>query len=170
MILIRDEIPADLATIYELNRLAFGRAVEAELVDRLRQHGKLLISLVAVEDGEVLGHIAFSRVWLVPATPGLSGAGLAPLAVLPERQGQGIGSELCRQGLERCRRLGLDYAILFGHPGYYPRFGFKPASQYHLTSKWPAPDDAFMALELRPAALQAAGGMVEFEPEFDEFT
>jgi putative acetyltransferase len=169
MILIRDEIPADLATIYELNRLAFGRAVEAELVDRLRQHGKLLISLVAVEDGEVLGHIAFSRVWLVPATPGLSGAGLAPLAVLPERQGQGIGSELCRQGLERCRRLGLDYAILFGHPGYYPRFGFKPASQYRLTSKWPAPDDAFMALELRPAALQTAGGMVEFEPEFDEF-
>jgi putative acetyltransferase len=170
MILIRDEIPADLTTIHEVNRLAFGRSVEAELVDRLRQHGKLLLSLVAVEDGQVLGHIAFSRVYLVPALPGLSGAGLAPEAVLPERQGQGIGSELCRKGLERCRRLGLDYAILFGHPGYYPRFGFKPASLYRLTSKWPAPDDVFMALELCPGALQGAAGMVEFEPEFDEFT
>jgi putative acetyltransferase len=64
----------------------------------------------------------------------------------------------------------VDYAILFGHPSYYPRFGFKPASQYHLTSKWPAPDEAFMALELHPGALQGAAGRVEFEPEFDEFT
>jgi putative acetyltransferase len=170
MILIRDESPFDLPAIQHVNRLAFERPEEADLVDLLRRGGKLLLSLVAVEDEQVLGHIAFSGVHLVPAIPGLAGAGLAPVAVLPERQGQGIGSELCLKGLERCRQLGFDYVILYGHPSYYPRFGFLPASRFGLTCKWPAPDDVIMALELRPGALQGVLGMVEFEPEFDDVT
>jgi len=165
---IRDELLSDIPVIREVNSLAFERSDEADLVDLLRQRGKLLLSLVAVEGEQVLGHIAFSRVHLIPAVPGLDGAGLAPVAVLPSRQGQGIGSELCVQGLERCRQLHLDFAILVGHPGYYPRFGFQPASRFGLTCKWPVPDEAFMALELRPGALQGISGMAEFEPEFDD--
>ena len=128
MITIRTEQQEDLAAIRCIHELAFGGNGEALLVDRLRARQKLLVSLVAEDAGRLLGHIAFSRVTLdSPRSPG-PGAGLAPMAVLPEHQKQGIGSLLVREGLEQCRGIGMRWIVVLGHADYYPRFGFVPAS------------------------------------------
>jgi putative acetyltransferase len=92
--------------------------------------------------------------------------GLAPLAVLPEFQRQGVGSQLVRAGLERCRDARLDYLVVLGHPEYYQRFGFRPASALQLRSEYPVPDDVFMALELRQGALGELPRLVRYRPEF----
>jgi putative acetyltransferase len=102
------------------------------------------------------------------AASALSGVGLGPLAVLPELQRQGIGKLLIAESLQQLRRSGLDYIVLLGHPSYYPRLGFVPASRFGLRCAWPAPDEAFMALELRTGALQSVHGLVLFEPEFND--
>jgi putative acetyltransferase len=123
--------------------------------------------LVADQDGEVVGHIAFSRV-TIELRPDLRGVGLGPMAVLPAIQKKGIGSQLIRHGLERCRDLGCDYVVVLGHAEYYPRFGFIPASRFGIKCSWDVPDDVFMAMELRPEALSGVSGLVSYEPEFSE--
>lgn len=92
--------------------------------------------------------------------------GLAPMAVLPERQRQGVGTQLVREGLDACRRQGTDAAVVLGHPDYYPRFGFRPAAQFRLRCAFDAPDEAFMALELTKGALHEANGTVAYHPLF----
>jgi GNAT superfamily N-acetyltransferase len=99
------------------------------------------------------------------AVPG--GLGLGPMAVVPEHQRRGIGGRLMRAGLERCRALGVPWIIVLGHPSYYPRFGFMPASRFGVRCLYPAPDEAFMALELMPDALRGATGTVHYEPDFE---
>lgn len=163
---IRFERPDDLAAIRAINEAAFGGIKEADLVDRLRAAGKALLSLVAIHDGAIAGHILFSPVSLDPIDPPLVVVGLAPMAVHPELQNRGIGSRLVRAGLERCRSAGHDGVVVLGHPLYYPRFGFVPASRFGLRSEYDAPDDAFMALELRPGAFRSASGVVKYQQEF----
>ncbi|HKS29630.1 MAG TPA: N-acetyltransferase [Pyrinomonadaceae bacterium] len=165
MITIRAEAAEDIPAVHRVNRLAFEQAAEAELVDSLREAAHPYISLVAVSDGQVVGHIFFSPVTLEPEVAGLVLMGLAPMAVLPERQNQGIGSMLVLEGLEECRRIGCDAVVVLGHPEYYPRFGFVRASLKGLRCEFPAPDGAFMVRELRPDAL-GAGGLVKYRPEF----
>ena len=92
--------------------------------------------------------------------------GLAPMAVLPGRQRQGIGSELVRAGLDECRRLGFGAIVVLGHAEYYPRFGFVPASKFGLKSEYDVPDDVFMALELIPGALRGRAGTIRYHPTF----
>jgi len=93
---------------------------------------------------------------------------LATLAVRPELQNQGIGSELVRDGLERCRNLGHRIVVVVGHPKYYPRFGFSPARAQSLEAPFPVPDEAFLVLELVAGALTGVAGMVRYPPPFGE--
>jgi len=167
---IHPEKPEDYAAVYEVNRLAFGREVEGRLVEALRQSPDHFpeLSLVAVVAGRVVGHILFSAIAIeVPGTR-IPALGLAPLAVRPEFQKKGIGSELVRYGLEQCRRLGHKIVVVIGHPDYYPRFGFSSARAEGLEVPFPVPDEAFMALELVPGALSGISGMVRYSPAFDE--
>lgn len=166
MITIRQEQPEDVAAIHAVNEQAFGRAAEAELVDRLRANGKAMLSLVAVQDGEIVGHILFSPVTIESSGGMFAASGLAPLAVRPEVQKQGIGSQLIKRGLEQCRAAGLTGVVVVGHPEYYPRFGFVPASRYGIKCEYNVPDEVFMALELRDGALCA--GFAKYQPEFNE--
>jgi putative acetyltransferase len=166
MLLIRGERPEDIPDIHELHTLAFGRPAEADLVDALRARGKATLSLVAVEDDRIVGHILFSPVTIHSGHRRLPAVGLAPMAVLPERQRCGIGSQLVRIGLLECRNAGYDCVVVLGHPTYYPRFGFVPASRYGLTSEYAVPDEAFMVLAWDEAVLKGRGGVVRYQPEF----
>ena len=166
---IRPEEPSDRAQIARLNRLAFGQPAEADLVDRLRAAGRATVTLVAEDPGErVVGHILFSPVTLDPAPdtapPWL---GLAPMAVLPERQRQGVGAALVRAGLAAARRTDATAVVVLGHPEYYPRFGFAPASRFGLRCVYDAPDEAFLALELVPGGFGGRRGLVRYAAEFD---
>lgn len=167
MTMIRLERTEDVKAVRGVNEQAFETRSEADLVDCLRTGGKLVASLVAVDGDRIVGHIAFSRVGIA-ANPKLRGVGLGPMAVLPDVQRHGIGSELARAGLDRCRDLGYDFAVVVGHPEYYPRFGFVPASKYGITSIWEVPEGVFMALELRPEGLAGVSGLAMYEREFDE--
>ena len=165
---VRAEHPGDEAGIRLVNEPAFGQKTEADLVDALRARDKLIVSLVAEHEGRIVGHIAFSRVTIDSEGRVLTGAGLAPMAVLPEMQGRGIGSMLVRDGLDRCREKAVDFVVVLGYPSYYPRFGFARASSFGIHCEYEAPDAAFMAIELRAGALVRAAGTARFEPEFKE--
>ena len=168
MIAIRAEVDADRAAVHAVNLAAFGQPAEADLVDRLRAAGRATVSLVATAGGEVVGHILFSPVTVEPApSPPPSWLGLAPMAVRPERQRDGIGSALVRAGLAAAGAGGATAVVVLGHPDYYPRFGFAPASRVGLRCIYDSPDEAFMALELTPGGLAGHRGLVRYAPEFD---
>jgi putative acetyltransferase len=162
---IRAERPEDAAGIRHVNRLAFGASTEATLVDVLREQARPVVSLVAVDARQIVGHILFSPVTLSSA-PELPMMGLAPMAVLPARQCQGIGSALVRAGLDECRRLGAGAVVVLGHAAYYPRFGFGPASRFGLACEYDVPEDVFMALELQDGALRGKAGTIRYHPAF----
>jgi putative acetyltransferase len=166
MIVIRAEIEDDYATIRRVNELAFGRLNEAELVEALRAVANPQISLVAVLDGEIVGHIFFSPVSLESDTGASTALGLAPMAVLPEYQRRDIGSRLVREGLKACERLGYDLVFVIGHRNYYPRFGFKPARQLGFDCEYDVADEVFMVAELKPGAAIGPNGMVRYMREF----
>jgi putative acetyltransferase len=168
MMTIRAEQTGDAAAIHSVHCAAFPTDAEAGLVDRLRANGRARMSLVAEDDGALVGHILFSPVSIVSHPGNGSGLGLAPVAVLPTHQRMGIGSKLIREGLAACRQAGYRFIVLLGHPAYYPRFGFQIASRAGLTNEYGA-DEAFMVLELQPGAVPAAGGLVKYGAEFVEF-
>jgi putative acetyltransferase len=165
-IVVRPERSADHGAVDRVHALAFGGRTEADLVARLRAGGKAVVSLVADEAGRVAGHILFSPVGIRGPDAGCDALGLAPMAVRPDRQRRGVGSALVRQGLEACRQLGHSRIVVLGHPGYYPRFGFVPASRFGLRSEYDVPDEAFMALALSPGAFCGCAGTAVYEPEF----
>jgi putative acetyltransferase len=169
MTTIRPETAEDYAAIHEVNALAFGQEVEPRLVENLRRLPEFTpeLSLVAVEAGRVVGHILFSPLVIETKDGAVPALTLAPLAVRPELQNQGIGSELVRDGLERCRSLGHRIVVVVGHPNYYPRFGFSPAGARGLEAPFSVPDEAFLALELVPGALEGVAGTVKYPPPFD---
>ena len=164
---IRPEIESDRNTVYAINVAAFESNGEADLVDRLRDQADFFISLVAEQGGEIVGHIMFSPAML-PANPDTPAIGLGPMAVTPANQGQGIGSALVRAGLEQCRQQGFQAAFVLGHPHYYPRFGFVPASRFGIESVYEVPDEVFMAMELLPGSLTDKAGEMHYHPAFDE--
>ena len=114
MVSLRAEEPGDVEAVREVNARAFPTDAEARLVDALRAAGALVLSLVAEEDGRVVGHIAFSEVTVEEGRTRWTGVGLAPMAVLPEAQRRGIGSLLVREGLERLAREGQPFAVVLG--------------------------------------------------------
>ncbi len=160
----------DYLAIHSVNREAFGRPDEANLVDSLRTEGVVLASLVAeLEDCDeleksIVGHILFSRMYIETATNSVPAVALAPIAVLPKHQRQGIGGELIRHGLNVLKLRGEQIAIVLGHPDYYPRFGFSSAKAESLES--PFPPKSFMAFELDPGALDGLCGKVRYPAAF----
>jgi putative acetyltransferase len=164
-LVIRLEQPGDEAAVRAVNEQAFAGLVEAGIVNRLRKRGKALVSLVATDGEQVLGHILFSQVTLEPPRNDLRLIGLAPMAVLPEYQRQGIGTTLVSAGLQHCRDLDFDAVVVLGYPTYYPRFGFSKGSDFGLTNEY-GEDEAFMVLELRTGSLQGVQGLVRYAPEF----
>jgi putative acetyltransferase len=168
---IRREQPSDEAGIRAVNDLAFGRPNEGAVIDALRRSHDDLLSLVAVEDGRVVGHILFSPVQL-EALDGrlIRGMGLAPLAVLPECQRRGIGGMLTSAGLDFLRKTPCPFVVVLGHAGYYPRFGFERASIHGLRCQWEVPDEAFMVIILDEGAMRGAAGIARYLSEFDAAT
>jgi putative acetyltransferase len=150
--------------IGNVNRLVFGGEDEAKLVEALRAGGYQRLSLVAERDGVLVGHILFSELSIMTDKGRLAGLSLAPMAVLPGYQRQGIGSQLLEQGLAGCREQGHAIVIVLGHPEFYPRFGFSAELAVPLES--PYSGDAWMALELKPGALRGVKGTVVYPPPF----
>jgi putative acetyltransferase len=163
--LIRAEERRDWAAVHAVNVSAFETPEEANLVDALREHARPIVSLVAEDDGVIVGHIMFSPVSLA-GHPELRIMGLAPMAVVPPHQRKGIGSALVRAGLEQCRQLGFGAVVVLGHPSYYPRFGFSPSASYEVGCEYDVPEEAFMVVELQAGFLRGASGKVKYHPAF----
>jgi putative acetyltransferase len=163
--ILRCEYPEDRAAIRFVNEEAFRRHDEADLVDALRNQGAVLASFVAQLQERIVGHILFSRMSIeTNDQASIPAVALAPIAVLPDQQGQSIGSELIKHGLDWLREQGEQIVIILGHPEYYSRFGFSTAKASSLAS--PFPPEAFMALELNPGALDGIYGRVRYPKAF----
>ena len=162
--LIRAAAPVDAQGIAALNRAAFGGEEEVGIVERLRSDGLVAVELVADQGGSIIGHILLS--WLPTMMDGrpVKALALAPMAVRPGLQKQGIGGRLIVAALDEARAAGAQAVIVLGHPDYYPRFGFSAALARNLAS--PFSGEAFMALELVPGALAGRQGSVSYPSAF----
>lgn len=158
---VRPETPGDVAAILNVLHSAFPTEDEARAVSLLRESGHLSVSLVAEEEGKIVGYIAFSPVTVAGAAGGL---GLAPVSVMPQYQNKGIGGELVEAGLCAARQYGAGYVVVLGHSHYYPRFGFQNASALGYRNEYGA-DESFMIMELEPGALPSPG-LVKYGTEF----
>jgi putative acetyltransferase len=169
MIHIRPENPEDIVRIDELTRLAFQGVDEANLIAAIRDSTYFVpeLSLVAVDDDRVVGHILFSLITIESSEKSVEALALAPMAVLPEYQNRGIGTLLVQHGLAACKKLGYSIVIVVGHPEYYPRFGFRPARDCGIKAPFEVPDEAFMVCELVTGALKNVSGVVKYSPAFD---
>jgi len=165
---VRPETRNDLPSIAAINRKAFNGEAEAGLIERLRAStpAASFLSLVAEWQGQCVGHILLTPVRIERERETKSAWALAPMAGLPGHQRKGIGSRLVQAGLTRCKALGPGVVIVLGHPAYYARFGFAPASPWGLRCPFPAPDEAFMALGLEAGALDDIAGDVVYPPAF----
>jgi putative acetyltransferase len=132
----------------------------------LRTHGGILLSLVATYDGQVTGHILFSPVTAGSSKKKIGGAGLGPMAVLPEYQRQDTGDKLIEFGITRLKQSGCPFIVVLGHADYYPRFGFRPAIGYGLKCEWGVPDNVFMALALDESKIRDPSGLAKYRAEF----
>ena len=162
---VRPERLGEAEAIRTVNLRAFGGPLEAAIVDALRG-SEGAISLVAIAADSIVGHILFTPVDVDGTQRSIRAAGLAPMAVAPEHQGQGIGSRLVRAGIEACRAAGYQVIVVVGHATYYPRFGFVPGTSKGLECQWPVPPEVFMVLELLPGVLRDVRGIARYRPEF----
>jgi putative acetyltransferase len=162
---IRQETLNDHAHVFELNSLAFETEAEAKLVEKLRD-ARPHLSLVAEREGKIIGHIFFSP--MIFEDQPTSFLGLAPMAVLPEFQKQGVGKQLVHKGLKQAAENGFTAIFVLGHKDYYPRFGFEMAKTRGFFSEYPVPDEYFMVLELEKDSLKGKQGLVKYSPEFAE--
>jgi putative acetyltransferase len=153
--MVRRRAASDDDAIRRLNDAAFGGTAESKLISDLRTAGLAEVELVAAEAAEIVGHILFSRLSVTVEQRAVRALALAPMAVAPARQRTGVGSTLIRAGLVEARGQAWQAVIVLGHPRFYPRFGFSAAIAAHLEA--PFRGEAFMALELVPAALAGHG-------------
>jgi putative acetyltransferase len=167
MATILESCSADLSSIREVCRQAFGGEEEGRLVDAIRAGGYGRLSLVAEKGGDVIGFVLFSELAIVTESKSIAGLALAPLAVLPAYQRRGVGSMLVAEGLRICRERGHAIVIVVGHPEYYPRFGFTAECARPLGSRYAGP--SFMAIALADGALDGVSGLVRYPPPFEAF-
>jgi len=167
-IIIRPEQPAFVDAIADVHRQAFGRDAEADLYLQLRESEDFdaKLSLMALYDGKLVGHVIFSPM-TVDGAEGVHAYALGPIGVQPDYQGQQVGAALMYEGLEVCRRAKIDVIFLLGHADYYPRFGFVPARAHGFECTYDVPDEAWMMHTLNADVLDGVSGMVHFAPEFD---
>jgi putative acetyltransferase len=167
---VREEETSDLEAVRDVNKRAFGQDQEANIVDALRSNGAASLSLVATVDnlvaGHVVGHIMYSPVEIGP----LEGVGLGPVAVLPEYQRRGVGSVLVETGNRRLELARCPFIVVLGHPAFYPRFGFRPASTLGVSCEWDVPDDVFQILVLDPVRMSGVSGVARYRREFSTGT
>jgi putative acetyltransferase len=160
---IAEASAADLADVLFVEREAFGEDDEANLVVDLINDpsARPLLSLLAWDGERPVGHILFTTARLEGAPRDVSVAILAPLAVVPEAQRQGIGGSLIEHGIKRLGESGVELVFVLGHPGYYPRYGFEPASSLGLAAPYPiSPEDAWMVRALRPGVIGCVRGTI----------
>lgn len=165
-LVVRPETSSDREAVWSVNVAAFEGDAEARLVQALHESGAVVVSLVAVIGDDIVGHILFSEV-SAEKSSGQRIAGLAPMAVAPPRQRQGIGSRLVEGGLKALASHGFSGVVVLGHPEYYPRFGFRPAIHFGLGTTWDVPPGVFMARELPGHSLADVSGLVHYHPAFD---
>lgn len=163
---IRKETTNDITKIHQIYSTAFETNAEADLVDRLRDSGVPIISLVAEVDGKLLGHILFTP--MIMDNFDIKIAGLAPMAVLPDYQNKGIGSALIKIGLEYCAKENYAAVAVLGHPNYYPKFGFVPSTRFDIISEYDVPKEVFMIKELKRDSLSRISGIVKYHEEFSK--
>ena len=170
-ITIQKETASQFEDIYQVNRLAFNQDAEAKLVNSLRRNNNVFVpelSLTALLDGKIVGHILFTKITIVSKDQNTESLALAPMAVLPEFQSKGIGGKLIQKGLTNAKELGFESVIVLGHEHYYPKFGFEPASKWNIKAPFDVPNNAFMAIELTTGALANINGVVQYPNEFNE--
>ena len=165
-IIIQKELPENYLAVREILITCFKSDAESKLVVTLRNNDKAILSLVAVQNGEVVGHVMFTPVTTSPSSIA-KGLGLAPLAVKPEYQKHGIGAKLVEEGLRLCLELGYDFVVLLGNPKYYQRFGFRKASDFGMQNEYGV-DEPFMLIKLTKCDLQY--GLIKYCPEFSLFS
>jgi len=165
---IRSESPPDYIEIRRINDLAFMQKQEGELVENLRKRPEYIpqLSLIAVSEAGIVGHILFFPVNINTGSMIIPTLSLGPMAVIPELQKNGIGGALIIKGLQKCKDLGFGSVMVLGHPDYYPRFGFKKASTWKIKDPFGAPDEAIMAIELTEGSLGFGGGIIEYPKEY----
>lgn len=161
---IRSFTPADTAAVRDVHVTAFSTPVEAELVKALHAGGHAPISLVAEEDGKIVGHILFSRLSLQIDDRPISALALAPVAVRPEYQKSGVGSALIRAGHDQAQRDGWEASIVLGEPAYYRKFGYDASAVAHIAS--PYAGEYLMGLELAAGALRGENGTMTYAEPF----
>ncbi|MBC8314546.1 MAG: N-acetyltransferase [Bacteroidales bacterium] len=163
---IRPETKQDYSAIKKVNDLAFKQENEGTLIEKLRINPEYIpeLSLVAEIDGAVRGHILFFPLHVNTDKGGYQTISLAPMAVYPDWQRKGIGGQLIREGLLKVEELGHKSVVVVGHPEYYPRFGFRRASEWNVKVPFPCPDEALMAIEFEKGNLKP--GVIKFTPEY----
>lgn len=167
---VRSETEADRDAIAAVHRAAFDSPAEAKLVDQLRGTAAFIpeLSLVAEQNGEIVGHLLLTRATITQAGDAHPALALAPMAVVPQQQRKGIGTMLMHEALQRASRLGHALIVVLGHPDFYCRFGFRRASQFGIRIPFPAPDEACLCRWLVDEAAQSLGGMVQYPAPFSE--
>ena len=162
---IREALDSDLSNILHVECRAFGQDDEANLVKELLNDpsAKPILSLIALDDSRTVGHILFTSAHLTNTQITSSIALLAPLAIVPDAQKQGIGGQLIKRGLQLLSNSGVDLVFVLGHPEYYPRFGFTPAGHLGFEAPYPIPDKdaaAWMVQALKPDIIGTVSGKV----------
>ena len=169
MLLIRKETEKDYNAIKEVNNQAFSQAIEGNIIDKIRISDPKALSLVATLEDKVVGHIFFSSAWIHEKPEIKNGMGLAPMAVLPKFQKQGIGCSLINEGIRILKQQSVPFIIVLGLANYYPKFGFETASKHGLKSQWEGvPDEAFMVLILDADLMNKITGTAFYREEFNE--
>ena len=165
---IREETSADVREISAVHDAAFGRRNEAQLVERLREEGRIAASLVASDHGRIVANAVFSRLTVRSSGKPIAAAALAPVAVTPTRQSRGIGARIVRSGLALCAQRGYDIVIVLGDPQYYRRFGFSSELAENVRSRYSNAGPAWMAMELRVSNRPLTPCEVTYPAAFEE--